>query len=211
MANDDTAAARGGLLPVNFPLGNFKKTLYRVLTSAVAADNIYLGQLMDADVTGRATFALEVTASGGATIGPVVGFLDTNKAAIPSGMLTTTAAPYLPGQTDGYVVVCDDPFQDFVIQEDTGGSALAETNIFNNVNPVYRSSSGNSTTGYSTLELDRSSAGTGTGGLLMIKALGDQMNSDGTRNAAGNYGKWIVQIVRHRWNPFSTGIAGTQL
>lgn len=211
MANDDTVAARGGLLPVNFPFGNYKKTLYRVLTSAVAGDNIFLGQLMDADASGRATFALEVTGSGNATIGPVVGFADVNKAALPTSMETTTAGPYLPGQTDGYVIICDDPFQDFVIQEDTGGSALAETNIFNNANPVYRSSSGNTTTGYSTLELDRSSAGTGTGGLLMIKALHDVINSDGTRNAAGNYGKWIVQIVRHRWNPFSTGIAGTQI
>ena len=210
MANDDAIAARGGVLPVDFPNGNFKRTLYRLTTGAAAA-NVFIGSLVDLDANGRASFAFNWAASSNTVIGPVVGFVDTSYAALPTAMETTTAGPYLPGNTDAYVFVCDDPMQDFVIQEDTGGSALAETNIGNNATPIFRSSSGNTTTGYSTLELDRSSAGTGTGGTMMIKGIHRHINSDGTQNAAGNYCKWIVRLVSHRWLPMSTGPGGTQI
>lgn len=209
MANDDVVAARGGLLPVEYPFGNYKKGYYRLTTGAAAA-NIYLGMPVDLDANGRAA-VVEVTASNNALLGSVVGFLDTDFNALPTSQETTTAAPYLPGNTDAIVIVADDPQQDFIIQEDTGGTALALADIGLNANLVYRSSSGNNTTGYTTCELDASSAGTGTGGVLMVKNLAFQMNSDGTRNAVGDYAKWIVRIVRHRWSPMSTGPTGTQI
>lgn len=208
MANDDMIAARGGLLPVNFPFGNFKKNYYRVTTSAAAA--FYLGQPVALDATGQVG-AATIAASNGTLVGSIVGFADTNLEALPTGMETTTAGAFLPANTDAYALVADDPDQEFVIQEDTGGSALARTNIGNNAAMIYRTSSGDNTTGYSTVELDRSSAGTGTGGTLIIKAVGGNMNSDGTVNAPGNYCKWIVQIVRHSYAPMSTGPGGTQV
>lgn len=207
MANDDLIAARGGLLPVEFPFGNYKKGYYRLTTGAAAA-NIFLGMPVDLDANGQAA-VVEITASGNTIMGSVVGFLDTDYNALPTAMLSLTQGAYLPGNTNAIVIVADDPNQDFIIQEDTGGTALALADIGLNANPVYRSSSGNTTTGYTTMELDASSAGTGTGGLLMIKNLAYQMNSDGTRNAVGDYAKWGVRIVRHRWAP--TLLGGAQI
>lgn len=207
MANDDTIRARGGLLPVGFPDGGFKKSYYRLTTSAAAA--VFIGQPMAGDANGRVV-PLALANSGAVCIGPVVGFLDTDLNALPTAMETLTIGAYLPANTDAYVAICDDPFQDMVCQEDTGGSALAETNIFNNAAMIYRTSSGDTTTGYSTAELDRSSAGTGTGGFLQIKGVLPVMNSDGTRNAPGNFCKWVVRITSHQFGTQSNAL-GTQL
>lgn len=210
MANDDNVKARGGLLPVDFPHGNFKKQYY-LLTTGAAALNVFIGMPVDLDANGRATPNIEWTNSNNTCLGTIVGFADTNFAALPTAMETTQAGAYLPGNTDAYVLVADDPNQDFVIQEDTGGTALTASEVGNNANPVFRATSGDTTTGYATLELDRSSAGTGTGGILLLKGVHRYMNSDGTNNAPGNYAKWIVRIVRHRLAPMSTGPGGTQI
>lgn len=199
MANDDSIRSRGGLLPVNFPHGAFKKQYYRLTTSAAA--NVFLGQPMAANAAGTvATLAL--ANSSQVCIGPVVGFIDTNYAALPTLMETTIAAPYLPANTDSYVLICDDPQQDFMVQENTSGTALTVSNVFNNATMTYRTSSGDTTTGYATAELDRPSAGTGTGGWLMLKGIHRQINSDGSVNAPGNYCKWIVKIVSHQFGNF---------
>jgi len=207
MANDDQIRARGGLLPVDYPTGNFRKTYYRLTTSAAAG--VYLGQPMAADNGGRVT-TLALANSSAVCIGSVVGFADTNLEALPSAMETTQAGAYLPANTDAYVAICDDPNQDFMVQEDTGGSALTVADVFGNAAMIYRTSSGDTTTGYSTAELDRSSVGTGTGGFLMLKAVHRQMNSDGTANAPGNYCKWIVRITNHQFATL-TAPGGNQL
>ena len=207
MANDDWIRARGGLLPVDYPNGSFKKTYYRLTTSAAAG--VYLGQPMAADNNGRVV-TLALANSNSVCIGPVVGFLDTNYEALPSGMETTQAGAYLPANTDAYVAICDDPNQDFVVQEDTSGTALTASAVFNTAAMTYRASSGDTTTGYSTAELKNNSVGTGTGGWLTIKQLHRVMNSDGTANSVGSYAKWIVRINNHQ---FATLIspAGTQI
>lgn len=207
MANDDTIRARGGLLPVDYPFGAFKKTYYRLLTSAAAG--VYLGQPMAAQATGDVA-PLALANSGAACIGSVVGFLDIDLAALPPLMETTAAGSYLPANTDAYVAIADDPNQDFVIQEDTGGSALTRANIFSNAAMIYRASSGDTTTGYSTGELDRSSVGTGTGGFLMLKEVHRYVNSDGSVNAPGDYCKWIVRITKHQFGNL-VGNLGTQV
>ena len=197
MANDDAISARGGILPVGYPFGIFKKNYYR-LTTGAATVNIFLGQLMDLDANGRA--AVATIGSGATTIGPVVGFADTNLAALPNVMLNLANGAYLPGNTDAFVMIADDPEQDFVIQEDTGGTALTASEVGNNANWTFRSSSGNTTTGYSTAELDRSTVGTGTTGALFIKQLGRHINTDGTDNAFGNYAKIVVKLANHRFH-----------
>lgn len=196
MANDDQIRARGGLLPVDYPFGNFKRTYYKLTTSAAAS--VFIGQPMAADNTGRVA-PLALANSSAVCIGSVVGFADTDLAALPTAMEATNVGAYLPANTDAYVLIADDPNQDFVVQEDTSGTALTLSNIFNNACMTYRTSSGDTTTGYSTAELKNNSAGTGTGGFLMIKQLHRQMNSDGTQNAVGAYAKWIVRIVNHQF------------
>lgn len=198
MANDDQIRARGGLLPVSFPFGAIKKSYYRLTSGTTAADNFFIGQPVDLDNTGSVTTAVAIATSGTTILGSIIGFADEAREALPSVMETTNAGAYLPGGNAAYVLVADDPNQEFVLQEDTGGAALTLSNIGNSATMTYRSSSGDTTTGYSTIELDRSSAGTGTGGNLIITGLADNMNSDGTRNAVGNYGKWKVRISNHR-------------
>src|SRR3990167_2975264 len=196
MANDDWIAARGGLLPLNFPFGNYSKNYY-LLTTGAAAHNIFIGQTVDLDANGRAV-AITI-GSNNLTIGTVVGFTDTNLAALPSVMHSLSQGAYLPGNNDGYGLVADDPNQEFVIQEDTGGTALTTVAGGLGAWVTYRSSSGNTTTGYSTLEVDRSVTTTGTDGLVqLLRPLEGPINSDGTLNAPGNYCKWVVKIMNHR-------------
>ena len=195
MANDDTIAARGGLLPVQYPYGNYRRTLYKLTTSATAA--VFIGQPMDLDNNGKVVPA--ETANATSSIGPVLGFTDTNKAGLPSGMDSLTQGGYLPANKDAYCVVADDPDQLFQIQEDTGGSALTQSSVGNTLNFVPRTSSGNTTTGYSTFEADRSSVVGTDSGQLMIVGLVDVMNSDGTKNGFGNYAKLLVRNNWHRY------------
>lgn len=197
MANDDWITARGGLLPLQYPFGNYRKNFYR-LTTGGATVNVFLGMPVDLDSNGG---AVPITiGSNNRAIGSVVGFADTDRAALPSGMLSLTAGAYLPGNTDAYVLVADDPAQEFVVQENTGGTALTASEAGNGCWVAYRSSSGNTTTGYTTLELSRANVSTGTDGLLLlVRPLEGPINSDGTVNAPGNYCKWVSRIMNHRF------------
>ena len=199
MANDDLISARGGLLPIQWPFGAIKSKYYKLTTGAAAA-NVFIGTPVDLDANGQAAFAATGTANA-ILLGSVIGFADTNLASIPSAMANLANGAYLPGNTDAYVLVADDPQQEFLLQEDTGGSALTASNVGNNVGWKYRSSSGNTTTGYATAELQRATASTATGGSLILTGLYRNINSDGTDNAAGNYAKWIVRITQHRFGP----------
>lgn len=194
MANDDLIACRGGLLPVRTPYGACRKNYYRLTTSNASA--LYLGHPMDLDANGRAV----VAANGDEKrmLGPVLGFLSTSKDSIPSGMADLTQGSYLPANTDAYVLIADDPGQLFMIQEDTGGTALAETNIGNTATWAIRTSSGNDTTGYSTVELDRSDIAADNSGALQVLGLVPYINSDGSENTWGNYAKLLVRINNHR-------------
>jgi hypothetical protein len=204
MANDDVANARGGLLPVNFPTGNYKRNYYRLTTSASA---VYIGQPMDLDSNGQVVPALAgsdnaAKTSGKCILGPVVSFArDANgKAALPDVLLTLTASAGLPGMTNCYVGICDDPNQEFVIQEASTTTQLNTSNIGNIVGFSYlRSTSGANLTGYSYAEIDPATATTAAGsGSLLLQGLTDNFNSDGTYNALGAYAKWRVRIANHR-------------
>lgn len=195
MANDDQITARGGLVPVNFPFGQIKKNVYRLTTSATAA--VFLGQPMDLDANGRVVPA-GMAANNGTILGAVIGFLDTNKAGLPSSMTSLSQGSYLPANTDANVIISDDPDQEYFIQEDTGGSALTSVDVGATALITYRTSSGSTLTGWCTAELDRSTIGTGTDNQLVIVGLQDYVNSDGTNNGFGNYAKLRVKLTRPR-------------
>ena len=192
MSND--ASSSLGLRPVNQPYGSRRIGVYVANT----AQAIYLYQPVALNNSGQ----VEVAALADLTqiLGTVVGFLDTDKAALPSSMLTTSAAPYLQASKDAYLLVTDDPNQQYILEEDTGGSALTISNVGNTGNFVYLATTGSTTTGVSTTVLDRSSVSAGTGGIFQLLAVADNVNSDGSKNAVGNNGKWIVQIYHHQLN-----------
>jgi hypothetical protein len=152
---------------------------------------------MDLDSNGQVVPA----GVGNATslIGPVVGFVDTAKAGLPSSMTSLDQGGYLPANKDAFCIIADDPDQLFSIQEDTGGTALTASAVGNTINLVPRTSSGSTLTGCSTFEADRSSVVATDSGQLQIIGLIDKMNSDGTANDFGNYAKLNVRINWHRY------------
>ena len=194
MANDDQITARGGLLPVQFPYGNYRRTLYKLTTSATAA--VFIGQPMDLDANGGVVPCGITNRSP--VLGPVLGFVDTNKAGLPSSMTALDQGGYLPANKDAWCFIADDPNQLFQIQEDTGGSALTQSSVGNTAAMVPRTSSGSTLTGQSTFELDRSSIVGTESGQLQVLGLIDQIQSDGTSNAFGDYSKLMVRINWHR-------------
>lgn len=204
MANDDEIAARGGMLPVEFPYGNFRRNYYRLTTSASA---VFLGQPMDLDANGQ---VIPASTGTGPTInrilGPVVGFADdaygpsSAGGSYPSAMLNLTAGPNLPALTNAWCLIADDPDQLFSIQANSDAT-MTTANLADLCTFTYRSSSGNTTTGYSTAEASvLSMSATGTGNLQVVSLI-PQRNSDGTLNGVGNYANIRVKISQHRLGP----------
>jgi len=195
MANDDWLNARGGMLPAEYPYGAYRKNIYKLTTSAVA---VYIGQPVALDANGQAT-ATMTSVNTGATVvpllGSVVGFLDTNFAALPNSVLSLTAGPYLPALTDAYVEVADDPDQIFVMQVSTAVT-MTSANLGDYCSFNYtRATSGNTTTGYALAEVDANTLSSVGSGNLQIINLFPLKNSDGTTNSVGNYAKVRVRMT----------------
>ena len=209
MANDDAITARGGLQAVEMPFGAIRKNYYRLTTSAVA---VYLGQPMDLDTNGQVVPAASTTGGTSYILGPVLGFSSdaSGKQSLPSAMLDLTKGAYLPGNTNSYVCIADDPNQVFVIQEETtAGGQLTSANIGNTISFGYfGTTSGSTTTGYADCELAAGSvSANNSGGALQIIGLADNMNSDGSYNSVGAYAKWRVRIQQHRLGGRVSGTA----
>jgi len=107
-------------------------------------------------------------------------------------------APYLKGIGSTippvFVGVADDPNQEFIIEEDTGGTALTVSEVGNLADFTYLATTGNTTTGLSNAVLDRSGVQTSSGQFLL---LGPMYAADGD-NDYGDYCKWRVKINRHQ-------------
>lgn len=202
MANDDQVSVMGGLRPVAQPYGNIKRSYYKLTTSSLA---VYVGQPMDLDTNGQATAATQGTAGTSYMVGPVIGFSRDSRGqmGLPDAMSLITQGAYLPGNTDAYVCIADDPNQVFIIQEADSGTALTTANIGNIGGWGYttRATSGSNVTGSSWAELIPHMVGTDSNlGTLQIIGLADNMNSDGSFNSLGDYAKWRVRIRLHRFN-----------
>ena len=197
MANDNYPR---GLFPVNWP--SMSAHYYRADTT----NDIFLGQPVDFDSTGYVVNSLITTSNGQQEyLGVAVGFagplkrgLATDDPYLDASDLTTLATGLETG--DRWVLVADDPTQEFILQADTGGTlatlaAAGEAGVL-----IYRTGgSGNTTTGWANLEFDASSNGTGTNNCVQLLKLHDVVNVDGTENTAGaNYAKWVVKFLNHR-------------
>lgn len=177
-----------GLIPISQPYGNIRVTYYEAITG----QNIFRYQPVALDANGRVIVA---TASNMTVlVGSVVGFLDGAWGPIDDSF------PYMPtnpvAHTTGgvmHIAVADDPQQEFMIEEDTGGGALDAQAINAGAVFTYIATTGNTTTGISNAVLDRSAIGTGTDLTLRLIRKWDKED-----NAYGDYCKWVVQIVRHQ-------------
>ena len=193
MANDDFPR---GLIPVTHRGQTLRTRKYEADSSGVAAP-IFFGQPVVQQASGLISNAAPLGASGVVYLGVAVGFLDANDG-VP-------ATPYNDsgGTARRYVVVADDPDQEFEIQSDTGGTLATYTDRGATIDLLYRSpvnsvGSGSNITGFANLEIDGSSAVATNSGAVMLIRIKDQTNTDGTQNAPGNYCKWIVRITNHQ-------------
>lgn len=195
MANDDTIGIHGGLEPLQQPFGSVRMGLYKLTTSLTA---VYRGQPMDLDSNGGVVPA--TVGDFAYCIGPVLGFVDSDKAGLPTNMTDLNQEAFLDGNKDSYVLIADDPNQLFTLQSDTGGSTLSISNVGNTATFLPRATSGSTVTGRALVELDRSTAAADTGGVFQILGLSEYMNSDGTAQGWDNYAKVLIRIANHRLN-----------
>lgn len=89
-----------------------------------------------------------------------------------------------------YGLICDDPNQLYMVQEDSNGGAIAAaTSTFANGNLV--SGSGNNVTGFSGWQLQSSSVTSSANTTFQLKLLGLVRGPD---NAIGANAKWVVRL-----------------
>ena len=200
MANDDVPR---GLVPVEHldggrPRGHY----YRVAT----ATDIFRGCPVTLLASGY------VDASSATLMVPILGVAWGFAGTLRRGLATSDPfldvsdlTPPVPSSDTGdrYIYVLDDPDQEFVVQEDTGGTALTLAEVGAACDLIYRGAtaiavSGNLDNGWASLELDRSGVVTTTAAPVKIVRLLDQVQTDGTENAVGSFGKWVVRIVHHQ-------------
>ncbi len=192
MANDNFPR---GLVPLNWP--NMPVRYYRVST----ATDIFLGMPVAIDANGFVSAIDASTAGAVNVLGVAVGFAGTLKRGIATNdpyLDVSDLTPPDPSSDTGdrYVLVADDPNQEYVIQGDTGGTLAGAAAIGNAATLIFRASSGNTTTGWANLELDASTNVTTTAGVVLLLRGHDAINSDGTENTLGaNYAKWIVKTL----------------
>lgn len=186
MANPDIVR---GLVPVQGAYGQPYNGAFREY-SVAAGDGvaIFVGDLVTTaavgtsqTIDGRIMMDVVQAATGDVITGVVVGVKP----------VTESSLPYRAASTQRVLYVCDDPNVLFEIQEVSGGTALTANDIGLNANFVV--GSGNTTTGYSGMELNNSGeAGTNT---LDLKIMGFVNRPD---NAVGEHAKYLVRINRHR-------------
>jgi len=172
MANAD---APFGLRPANTPQGGLKQ---RRVTLTAGATKIFKGDPVIAAAAG--TYSI---ATAGALLGGVVmAIYDAD--GVP--------AKFYPGDSSaGYTaVICDDPDQEFLVQEDSGGGDLALADRGLNCNLV--AGAGDETTGVSKWELDSSTAASTA--TLQCRIIDISETPD---NAVGTNAVWRVRINYH--------------
>ena len=134
----------------------------------------------------------KATAGDGNKItGVIIGF-----EAIPSNLTLN----YNTASTERVAIVADSPLQEFMIQEETAGTALVATSVSLNANVVF-AESGSTSTGLSGVELDTSTPNTDATYQLKILRL-----LDAPENAIGQHAKWRVKINNHTEANVTTGI-----
>ena len=205
MANDNDPR---GLIPLEHLNGGRQRGHYYRVSTGVGANvaDIFRGcpVLLDADgyvKAASATAMLPILGVAWSFAGTLKRGLATNDPFLDSSDL----APPSPSSDTGdrYVYVCDDPSQEYLVQEDTAGTALALGDAGAFCDLIYRGPTaiavtGNADTGWATLELDVSGVVTTTAAPVQILRLHDYINTDGTENAVGDFGKWVVRIAHHQ-------------
>ena len=102
---------------------------------------------------------------------------------------------YLPASTAGTIYVIDDPDHVFIVQEDDGGTALTAADAGANCDVL--AGTGDTTSGMSRHEIDRSTVTTSSAQLRLIRLVPAE------DNAHGDFAKWEVVINEHAYKSTS--------
>jgi hypothetical protein len=152
-----------------------------------------------ADASGVPSIVLATAGAGNKVLGSVLGAggLTFGGMSANPNNLNTTIVPATK-TTGYYVLVSDDPWIIYGVQEGGVGTALAATDVGTNINLLSGANSGFQ----SGWMIDNGS--TGTGATLQCQILG-LINTGVDNNAFGTFAKWKVRINVHQ---FAGGVAG---
>ena len=184
MANADAAF---GLRPVGGLTGGpYSGRVSKYYFASGDGTAAYVGGLVkpagSADARGIMSVTGNIT-TGDAVLGVIVAVLP----------VTRESLLYRAASTERYVLVADDPNALFEVQEDSDGAALAATAVGNSAD-LTGLTSGSTSSGRSTIEIDSSTAtasGDGTEDVL-IMGLADRED-----NEIGDNANWIVRLNNH--------------
>jgi len=194
MANDQ--GARYGFSPI-FANDSPPKLLYYPANTAV---NIFRGQLVVANNSGQVQVVAAGVTGNIFALGIAWEFLDPSQAGLPTSMTTTSAGAFLPSGTNANIGVIWDPYQLYVTEEITGGTAITALSAGLGVDFTYTATTGNTNTGFATTVLNNVGLTGGTANLLQLLNPLNIINQDGTVNAASSAScKWVVRIQRHQY------------
>lgn len=186
MANTD---APRGLKPVQYVSGApYSGRVNRYYVPDTDSTAIYVGGLVKAAGSADADGVPSVTGNV-STGNPVIGVVVAVEA------VTQDSTTYRAASTERYVLVADEPNLLFEVQEDSDSGALAATAVMNTAD-LTGFTSGSTTTGLSSIEIDSSTAtasGDGTEDVLIIRLARRPDNEIGT-NA-----KWLVRLNNHQY------------
>jgi len=165
----------------------------------VTGTAIYMNQLATLNGGGYVEGAVYTGTAGEAILGSVVGFLGGDWA--PESSSYSGYLPTNPTSVDsnGYVnvLIADSPEQLFLIEEDTGGSALTQAAVGLGAVATLIGTTGSTISGVSHAVIDRSNTGTAPSTNLNLQLIKLWDKAD---NAYGDFAKWVVRINDHQFN-----------
>lgn len=188
-----------GLSPVNHLNGdlNAHTRLYCILPTDTNAFAIGDPVVSVANADGNGVPAVTLAAATGAVRGVVVGLGTTEGGIFNPNNLNSTIRPSGAQSGYWYAMVVDDPYYIFEVQEVSGGTQLAATNVGQNTNLLVGTNSGYQ----SGWLLDNATVGTIA--TLQCRLLGLSRKPG---NGFGAYAKWLVTLNNHELHAGTAGI-----
>ena len=197
MANANTPQ---GIRPINDNGTPWSGQGRMVCFLASYASNVFLGDpVVPTGVTDSFGVPVVSLATAGATNTILGGFNGICNGPQGSGFTVTRDLPvYRQASVLTYGIVCDDPNQLYVVQEDSNGGAIAASVAgFANGN-LGAGSGGSTVTGFSSWQLQSSSVSSSANPTYQVKVLGLLR---GPGNTIGAYADWVVRInLPALWN-----------
>jgi len=192
MANLDRPC---GLKPLRYLNGTPWNGKFNIYYKAVGlAEAIFIGSAVKLASAGDASGVyptIQLAGAGGPIVGVVIGFGNTPNIVAD---VTNLNLLYSPSETAHYVAVVDDPSVIFECQEDDVDGTTLSAATGCGATADLTAESGNTTTGRSTVEIDRSTVHTTSTLEIRILRLVDRVD-----NALGAYSKWEILINVHAY------------